>query len=308
MRQLLMKSWWRWALRWVVGRITASVIVIRISLKWDTTLITLPRSDLGNGARGICCGPEHAPRVLLLHGVGLALEAWSPQIESLSRSYRVLAVDLPGHGESELLPDGASLHDYVQWAAAVIDAWNKRDGAAPVSVAGHSMGALIALGLAVDRPDLLNRVALLNAVYQRDDSARAAVLARADQISNGDSDPTAPLNRWFDAHEHSASAYQITSTLLHNARTAGYAAAYRVFADGDSIYADQLDKVQCPLLALTADGDVNSTPAMAESIAAGVVDGQVVVIEGHRHMLNLTAAVAVNAVLHRWMERCNEDD
>ena len=268
------------------------------------TLITLPRSNFAGGARGHICGPEQAPTILLLHGVGLALEAWTPQIDALCSSYRVLAIDLPGHGESAHLAGGDSLSDYVHWAASVVDA----HGQGPVSVVGHSMGALIALGLAVERPDLIQRVALLNVVYQRSDAARQAVLARAAQISEGNSDPTAPLSRWFEEQEHGQSAYQLTSALLHNADVAGYAAAYRGFAGGDQIYAQQLDKVQCPLLALTADGDVNSTPAMAEAIAAGVRDGQAVVIEGHKHMLNLTAPEAVNSELLRWMERCNEID
>jgi pimeloyl-ACP methyl ester carboxylesterase len=57
--------------------------------------------------------------------------------------------------------------------------WSQALGLGPVSVAGHSMGALIAAGLAVERPDLVRRVALLNGVHRRSPEARAAVLARA---------------------------------------------------------------------------------------------------------------------------------
>lgn len=262
------------------------------------TLITLPRSSYRAGAQGYAVGPSAAPLLVLVHGVGLALEAWTPQIESLSARYRVLALDMPGHGGSANLPNTAELGDYVRWLADILDGM----GEGPVSVAGHSMGALISLGLAVERPDLLKRVALLNGVYRRDAAASQAVLARAQQISAGDTDPTAPLNRWFDPEQHSGSAYQVTAALLQQAQATGYATAYRAFAGGDCLYADRLHEVSCPLMALTGDGDANSTPGMAAAIVAGVSRGKAVVIAGHRHMLNLTAPDAVNAALHQWME------
>ena len=95
--------------------------------------------------------------VLLIHGVGLRAEAWGPQIRALSASHRVIAVDMPGHGESEALPGDPRLPDYVAWAARVIQALDL----GPVSVAGHSMGSLITAGLAVERPDLVARAALM---------------------------------------------------------------------------------------------------------------------------------------------------
>ena len=116
--------------------------------------------------------------LLLIHGVGLRAEAWGPQMRLEAH---VFAVDLPGHGDSTPLPAGARLPDYVAWAAQVIEAL----GVGPMNVAGHSMGSLIAGGLAIERPDLVKRVALLNGVHRRTPEARAAVLARADQIAMG---------------------------------------------------------------------------------------------------------------------------
>ena len=45
--------------------------------------------------------------VVLIHGVGLQSAAWVPQIAALSRAYRVVAVDMPGHGGSAALPAGS---------------------------------------------------------------------------------------------------------------------------------------------------------------------------------------------------------
>ncbi|NBZ86915.1 alpha/beta fold hydrolase [Rhodobacteraceae bacterium CYK-10] len=233
--------------------------------------------------------------LLLLHGVGMCAEAWGPQIEALSQTHRVIALNMPGHGSS-LLPDGALLPDYVAWAARAIDSL----GLQKVSVAGHSMGALIALGLAVEHPAKIARVALLNAVHRRDPAARAAVLARAEAIAEGEFDLDTPLNRWFEPGDP---ARALVAGWLQNVDRKGYAMAYRAFALGDSTHAEGLAKLHCPALFLTADGDPNSTPAMAEAMSKAAPDGRVLVIPGHRHMVSLTAPKAVSAALRDWLKR-----
>lgn len=58
--------------------------------------------------------------LVLVHGVGMNAEAWFPQIEVLSRFYRVIAVDMPGHGESSRFRYAATLKDYVHWLAVFL--------------------------------------------------------------------------------------------------------------------------------------------------------------------------------------------
>lgn len=255
---------------------------------------TLLLSD-GSRARVITAGAGEP--LLLIHGVGLRAEVWLPQIAALAAAHRVIAVDMPGHGDSDALPPGAALPDFVGWAARVIATL----GLGPVNVAGHSMGALIALGLAVDRPDLLRRVAALCAVHRRSAQARAAVLARAAEILAGGCDLTAPLARWFDGEDSDERA-QVAGWLAA-AQPAGYAAAYAAFAGGDATYADRLPQIRCPALLLTAEGDGNSTPAMTRAMAAAIPGAEAVVIAGHRHMVPLTAPQAVNAALTHWLAR-----
>lgn len=234
--------------------------------------------------------------LLLLHGVGMRAEAWGPQIDDLSADCQVFAVDLPGHGQSDPLPSGARLPDYVNWAIAVLCALN----VGPVNLAGHSMGALIAAGVAVERPDLVRRVALLNGVHRRSESERAAVLARAAEIARGERNAEAPLSRWFgDSHPEIRAR---VAAWLQDVSQPGYAAAYRAFAEGDVTYADRLGAIACPALMLTGDGDANSSAAMSMAMAAEVRLGQAVVIAGHRHMVNLTAPTAVSDALRQWLK------
>ncbi|MBY6141479.1 alpha/beta hydrolase [Leisingera daeponensis] len=244
-----------------------------------------------------CLRAGRGDPVVLIHGVGMQSAAWGPQIEALSLTHQVIALDMPGHGGSAPLPEGAELPDYVAWLHAALQALDL----GPVSLAGHSMGALIAGGYTVCHPENVARVALLNGVFRRSTEARAAVEARAAEIRAGSFDLETPLARWFGQSETDQAARAQVAGWLSGVNLAGYAAAYTAFARGDSTYADGFAGIRCPLLALTGDGDPNSTPAMAQAMANAVQQGSAVVIEGHRHMVNLTAPAAVNAALRDWL-------
>ncbi|WP_349294969.1 alpha/beta hydrolase (plasmid) [Thioclava sp. 'Guangxiensis'] len=256
------------------------------TLHLSERLGTLGGIDAGKGAP-----------LVLIHGVGMNSAAWGPQIEALSDRYRVIALDMPGHGQSAPLPETARLPDYVGWLHQALEALDL----GPVSLAGHSMGALVAGGMAVEHPDQVTRVALLNGVFRRDPAAREAVKARAALIAQGVFDLTTPLTRWFAETPEEQSAREKVTGWLKAVDPNGYATAYRAFAEGDATYADRFAQITCPLLALTGSGDPNSTPAMAEAMARAAPRGRTLIIEDQRHMVNLTAPARVNAALEEWL-------
>ena len=95
--------------------------------------------------------------VLLLHGAGHDHEVWRAVQDALAaRGVASLAIDLPGHGRSGGEAP-ASIGAYAAWCARLIDSLDQP----PAVVAGHSMGALIALELAASRPACVPRLALL---------------------------------------------------------------------------------------------------------------------------------------------------
>ncbi|MDE3823008.1 alpha/beta hydrolase [Sinorhizobium meliloti] len=259
-------------------------------------LQTLPRSKTLSGAAYLERG-EGAETLVLIHGVGMRIEAWQPQIDRLANDFRVVAVDLPGHGFSDPLEGAPELPVYVEWFRRFLEDIK----AGPVNVAGHSMGALIAGGIVATAPEQLRRVALLNGVHRRGSEARKAVEARAREIGSGNFDRVAPLTRWFSENEEGTEAYRLVRELLQAVDPVGYALAYKAFASGDAVYAHCWPKVECPALFLTGDGDLNSTGAMARDMAAAARRGRAVVIEGHRHMVNLTAPEEVNRALADWL-------
>lgn len=254
------------------------------------------RMSASNGAAYYEAG--RGEPLVLIHGVGMRLDAWAPQIAVLSESHRVIAVDMPGHGESRPLPTGSDLTAFVAWLATVLDALALER----VNLAGHSMGALISGGAVATFPERIRRVALLNGVHRRDAAAKAAVLARAASIPTTGIDIAGPVTRWFSEDEASLVARELTRQWLGLMDVEGYATAYGAFAGGDETYADRWSEATCPALFLTGSDDPNSTPAMAEAMADMAPNGYARIIHGHRHMVNLTAPEEVNRLLLEWLE------
>ncbi|MBO9475280.1 alpha/beta hydrolase [Shimia sp. R10_1] len=235
--------------------------------------------------------------LVLLHGVGMQSAAWYPQVEAFSAHCQVIALDLPGHGGSDTLAGEPALPDYVAWLHAVVTAMRL----GPIHLVGHSMGALISAGYTVSHPQRVASVALLNGVFRRSSAARKAVVARANDIQRGCFDLETPLKRWFGDRPAEQKARGKVSDWLSSVNTKGYADAYAAFAAGDEKYADQFSQIRCPLLALTGALDPNSTSEMAEAMADIAPQGHAVIIEGERHMVNLTAPEKVNAILKDWL-------
>ena len=231
--------------------------------------------------------------LVLIHGVGLNAEAWGPQIESLSASRHVIAIDMLGHGSSVAPPRNANLNTYVEQLRQLLDDLE----IAAVNVVGHSMGGLVAVGFALSYPLRVKRLAVLNSVYERDAGARAAVVARAAEIAAGDhvANIDATLERWFGG-EQPPLREQVRNWLTAM-DASSYAAAYDVFATGDRLFAERLSALNCPALFATGELDANSTPAMAEDMARAAGHGTSAIIAGQRHLMNLTAPERINDLL-----------
>jgi pimeloyl-ACP methyl ester carboxylesterase len=99
------------------------------------------------------------PVLLLIHGLGGAWQWWLEALPALIEQRRVVAVDLPGFGHSDALPPPADMATHAEVMAALCE----RLALEGVAVVGHSMGGLVSLELARTRPDLVDRVIMVNA-------------------------------------------------------------------------------------------------------------------------------------------------
>ena len=104
-------------------------------------------------------GPDSAPVIVLLHGFTLSLESWDGWAEALRATHRVIRYDLLGHGLTG--PDAQRRYsptDRATFHAAVMDAL----GIDRASLAGNSLGGLIAWHYAADHPARVDKLILIS--------------------------------------------------------------------------------------------------------------------------------------------------
>jgi pimeloyl-ACP methyl ester carboxylesterase len=97
------------------------------------------------------------PGLVAVHGLGGAAANFTSLAPLLARRRRVLIVDLPGHGGTEPLAPVDSLSDLAGHVAAVAE----HERLLPAAVLGYSMGGVVALRLAVSRPDAVSALVLV---------------------------------------------------------------------------------------------------------------------------------------------------
>lgn len=102
---------------------------------------------------------SHGPLVLMLHGLGSRGDDWVFQIEALQDEYRVLTLDLRGHGISPSAPGWPTLRDLAVDVAGLLQQMGERRA----HVVGLSLGGGVALQIGVDFPDLVESLTIVNA-------------------------------------------------------------------------------------------------------------------------------------------------
>lgn len=104
-------------------------------------------------------GPASAPTLVLLHGFAGSLRWWSAATPILAKRFRVIRIDLPGHGGSEKHSGDYATVALARQVARALD----RLGVKRCVVVGQSMGGLVAILLADIRPGLVARLVLVDA-------------------------------------------------------------------------------------------------------------------------------------------------
>ena len=105
---------------------------------------------------------------MLVHGFTADGGDWSFQTTELEKSYRVLNVDLRGHGRSSVPERGYELADYVEDVTEFLRAV----APGPVVALGHSIGGSMVVALAVEEPELVRAIVPIDASYGFPEEAR----------------------------------------------------------------------------------------------------------------------------------------
>lgn len=233
------------------------------------------------------------PPLLLLHGFTGRARSWGSHTSRLAHVRRVILVDLPGHGRSRWA-DPARLS--VERSADDLARILRRLGAAPSDVLGYSLGARIALRLAVDHPALVARLILESPSAGIADASERARRRAADEALAArleDRGIAAFVAEWerqpifaSQAALPSVRASRQRAIRLAN-RPAGLAASLRGAGQGAMVpLHDRLGAVAAPTLVIAGALDEVGRPR-AEAVARGIPGARLAVVEGAGHTPHL---------------------
>ena len=236
--------------------------------------------------------------LILIHGVGLKLESWNAQIQYLKKYFDVIAIDLPGHGESEILE---SRDVNIDLYSEAIKSFTDEIIQKKFIIIGHSLGALIALDYIKKYKDDCYGLIALNCIYQRDNEAISALKNRLTNSfsENFDKEVDITIKRWFGEGESTVNielAKYCKSWLLNSNKT-GYRSAYTIFANYKGVPKKLLMENILPSYFITGSLDKNSTPDMSRKMNELCQNGRTLIVEGAGHMAQMSHFSEVNDVI-----------
>jgi 2-succinyl-6-hydroxy-2,4-cyclohexadiene-1-carboxylate synthase len=227
--------------------------------------------------------------LLLLHGFTGRGTAWGSHATAFARTFRVVTVDLPGHGRTGVAaPDRMTVEQTADDLATIL----RQADAAPADVLGYSLGARIALRLAVAHPEAVSRLVLESpsaglATAAERGARRAADEALAERIESDGID--AFVTDWerqpvFASHASlpTARAARLRAMRLRN-RPEGLAASLRGAGQGamEPLF-DRLVAVSAPTLVIAGALDERGR-ARAEQVAQAIPGARLAVIDNAGH-------------------------
>ncbi|MEA3093570.1 MAG: (E)-2-((N-methylformamido)methylene)succinate hydrolase [Caballeronia sp.] len=243
----------------------------------------------GVGSRALVC----------IHGVGSSLDAWEGVAAKLGDTFRILTLDLRGHGRSSLIKGRYEIDDFVGDVLALAD----HAGFEKFDLAGFSLGGLIAQRLALTHARRLSKLVLLATVAGRTPEERERVAARLAALQSGDrgSHYDASVSRWLTEGFQQRHPELVARMRQRNAENDPdcYAAAYRVLAQTD--FGGLIDQISVPTLIATGEEDQGSNPRMAHFMHERIPGSQLEILPGLRHSILIEAPDLVAALMRRFL-------
>jgi pimeloyl-ACP methyl ester carboxylesterase len=252
---------------------------------------------------------DDARPVVLIHGLTACWQSWLEQIPRLAADgRRVIAIDLPGFGDSPMPRDDISISGYGRVVESLCDQLDLGQ----VVVVGHSMGGFTAAELAIQFPKRVERLVLEAAAgISTNDVQREPMLAGARLVAGvlarfaASSRALArrPRSRWvalnvairYPGRIPADFAYE----LLRHAGAEGFLPALTAIIDYD--YRERLSQIECPTLVVWGDKDMLVPLADADEYARVIPSSRKVVFEDTGHSPMMERPQTFNDVLAEFL-------
>ena len=241
--------------------------------------------------------------IVLLHGLGLSGALWSRVRDSIGPGRTLVLVDLRAAGQTrELVPEDLSLERWAGDVAGLIEALELDR---PVLV-GHSLGASIAIKLALERPELVRGVALIGA-----DATLSNLAPRMQRFEEAITELGIDgwvAERWVQNPPFAAVSLERDPSMLDEYRALllqndphDYIRQTRAIATAEDL-APRLGAVTQPALVLIGSLDDRTLPEHGRALAAELGNARSVELADVGHTLPLEAPVEVAAAVNEFID------
>lgn len=250
--------------------------------------------------------------LVLLHGVTLGASVWAPQFHQLTDRFRVIAVDLRGHGGSTAGHGGFGLGRLGDDVATLLETLDLRDAI----VVGHSMGGMTAMTFCADHPEVLaERVAGVAFLATRAHNVfppllagqlRQLVARGSQQVASGKPLPKrtevdARVARLAFGDRPSPKAVRVVAGLGANMEPASMLASVDQMFDLDA--RDALRRTKTPSLVMVGTRDLLTPVPSGRALAHLLPDCDFVVLPRAGHQLMQERPNEVAALLREFADR-----
>ncbi len=234
----------------------------------DAQAVTLHR--MGNG-----------PPLVLLHCLGVDHRLWSLAIRDIARDRTLLAYDFPGHGETPVPARPYDIADLSAQLATVLD----RAGVTRATVAGISLGGLVAQHFAATCPTRVDRLVLVDTTPRYTDELRCMWAVRAAQARKDGVTSLIPglLEIWFtkDFAAQDSPAVRYVREAFAHCSGEGYARACEALAAAD--LRGLTPKIAAPTLVVCGEQDIPSFLDAARWLNANIRGAHLAWLAPARH-------------------------
>jgi len=242
--------------------------------------------------------------VVFAHGYDMDHTMFAPQFEDLPDRYRCIAWDMRGHGRSECPPGPWSMQDLVDDLIAFIESVD----AAPCHLVGMSVGGMMAPRVALQRPELVRSLVLIDTSADAEDPERAVLYtgfqdAIATQgVTDEILEAGLPILFGERYRNTEQQAMEFHVDRVKAMKTEAAVEGLRSFIGRDSVL-DRLGEIRVPVLVIHGEEDIAQPMVEAEKIVERVPGAELVRIPGAGHSTPLEAPDAVNEALSSFLAR-----
>lgn len=254
------------------------------------TLVWL--SDLRLNAELI--GPETAPPLVLIHGLGLDLRVWDGLLPNL-KNLRVLRLDLRGHGASDTTPGPYSMGAMIRDVERLIDHFALKDAV----VLGAGEGGLIAQGLAIKRLDLVRALVLTGSSTRFANPATWE--SRLQKLRTQGPDFDAECAALLGPRWRQSPGLPLTREMLETTRPEGWQGFAAAISTAD--FYQTTATLKLPTLTLAGADDRKTPPDLQRETADLIAGSDFQLIRGGSHLAMLTDPQAFAAPLLAFLSR-----